>query len=205
MIERDSELGRLMARLRANLDMAGIPATDDDLRDFQDQGYPASLANFEHAIAGVVYERQPDIPVHPPANSTEPSQPFGAVVPLDRAPADRRPTPPDFGVEDPLAFASAREVAVLLRERRLSSVELTTMALDRIAKRDPALNAFQVVLADQALAAAREMDREIGQGRYRGPYHGVPVAVKDLLAMRGTATYAGSSEPWPGFNTLDSA
>jgi aspartyl-tRNA(Asn)/glutamyl-tRNA(Gln) amidotransferase subunit A len=104
-----------------------------------------------------------------------------------------------------LAFASAREVAVLLRERRLSSTELTTMVLERIARRDPVLNAFQVVLAEEAMAAAREADREIGAGRYRGPYHGVPVAVKDLLAMRGTATYAGSSRPWPGFDTLDSA
>ncbi|MGH2410558.1 MAG: amidase, partial [Chloroflexota bacterium] len=130
--------------------------------------------------------------------------PYGAAIPAARAPSGR-PLPPDFRAEDPLAFASAREVAALLRERRLSSTELTTMALDRIAQRDPALNAFQVVLAEEALAAAREADREIGSGRYRGPYHGVPVAVKDLLAMRGTAPFAGSSQPWPGFESFDSA
>ena len=65
-------------------------------------------------------------------------------------------------------------------------------ALARIAERDPVLNAFQLVLAEPARAAARRAEREIADGAYRGPLHGVPIAVKDLLAMAGTPTTAGS-------------
>ena len=205
MIERAPDLGRLMDRLRTNLALAGIPATEDDLRDIQEQGYPSTVADFERAMAAVGHDRQPDIQLQSSTKSDAPVPSYGASVPADRVSTDRQPIPPDFRSEDGLAFVSAREVAALLRERRLSSTELTAMALDRIARRGPALNAFQVVLADEALAAARAADREIGLGRYRGPYHGVPVAVKDLLAMRGTATSAGSSQPWPGFADFDSA
>jgi aspartyl-tRNA(Asn)/glutamyl-tRNA(Gln) amidotransferase subunit A len=83
-------------------------------------------------------------------------------------------------------------VGARLRDGDVSPVELTERSLERIEARDPELNAFQLVLAEQALAEARQAETEIASGRYRGPLHGVPVAAKDLLTMEGTVTTAGS-------------
>jgi Asp-tRNA(Asn)/Glu-tRNA(Gln) amidotransferase A subunit family amidase len=87
---------------------------------------------------------------------------------------------------------SLAEIARRIEAHAVSPVELTEQALAAIAAHDPALNAFQLVLADRARAAAHEAETEIARGGYRGPLHGVPVAVKDLLAMAGTPTTAGS-------------
>ena len=89
-------------------------------------------------------------------------------------------------------FAPLHQVAGLLERRALSPVELTGAILARIETLDPALNAYQVVLADQAREQARTAERELAAGRYRGPLHGVPFAVKDLLATAGLPTTAGS-------------
>ncbi|RIK40681.1 MAG: Asp-tRNA(Asn)/Glu-tRNA(Gln) amidotransferase GatCAB subunit A [Chloroflexi bacterium] len=74
----------------------------------------------------------------------------------------------------------------------ISPVELTEQALTRLAERDPVLNMFQLVLAERARAAAHRAEEEIRQGHYRGPLHGIPVAIKDLLHLAGTPTTAGS-------------
>lgn len=84
------------------------------------------------------------------------------------------------------------EVSTLVSDRDVSPVELTRAALDAIEEHNPTLNAFRVVLSERALDAARQAESEIAAGSYRGPLHGVPVAVKDLMAMRGTQTRAGS-------------
>jgi Asp-tRNA(Asn)/Glu-tRNA(Gln) amidotransferase A subunit family amidase len=69
---------------------------------------------------------------------------------------------------------------------------LTEQALARIDQQDGELNAFQLVLADRARAAAHQAADEMRQGHYRGPLHGIPVAIKDLLDLAGTPTTAGS-------------
>jgi aspartyl-tRNA(Asn)/glutamyl-tRNA(Gln) amidotransferase subunit A len=84
------------------------------------------------------------------------------------------------------------EAATLLRERRVSPVELTEACLARIEAVEPRLNAFVTVTADLARAQAREAEAELAAGRYRGPLHGIPVAVKDLFATKGIRTTAGS-------------
>ena len=75
--------------------------------------------------------------------------------------------------------------------RKLSSVELTTAMLERIAALDPKLHAFATLTADLALERARTADAEIAAGRARGPLHGVPIAVKDLCYTKGIPTGAG--------------
>ncbi len=65
--------------------------------------------------------------------------------------------------------------------------------LTRIAEHNPTLNAFITVFADEARATARAADREMAQGRHRGPLHGVPISLKDLLDLRGTTTSAASN------------
>jgi aspartyl-tRNA(Asn)/glutamyl-tRNA(Gln) amidotransferase subunit A len=84
------------------------------------------------------------------------------------------------------------EAAQALRSRQVSSVELTQQCLDQIAKLNPVLNAFITVTDDTALARARELDRELGQGIDRGPLHGIPIAHKDLMWTKGVRTTSGS-------------
>ena len=95
---------------------------------------------------------------------------------------------PDEGI----ALATIREQAALISARKLSSSELTKLYLRRIERLDGTLHAFNHVLADQALAAAREADKEIAAGRYRGPMHGIPVAAKDQMNIKGAPNTAGS-------------
>lgn len=80
-----------------------------------------------------------------------------------------------------------------LRARRLTSEKVTEDCLRRIVERGSELNAFITVLADRARAEAREADREIASGRHRGPLHGVPISVKDLIDVAGAPTTAASA------------
>lgn len=90
-----------------------------------------------------------------------------------------------------LAYASIAELAASIRTRAVSPVELVEMFLARI-ERFAVLNAFITVTADVALAEARAAEGEIGRGEYRGPLHGIPVSLKDLIDTRGIRTTAGS-------------
>jgi aspartyl-tRNA(Asn)/glutamyl-tRNA(Gln) amidotransferase subunit A len=94
--------------------------------------------------------------------------------------------------ETDLAFAGIAELAPRIAAGEVSPVALTEAALARIEALDPALNAFMTVTAERALAAARDAEAEIAEGRYRGPLHGVPLAVKDLFATAGVRTTGGS-------------
>jgi aspartyl-tRNA(Asn)/glutamyl-tRNA(Gln) amidotransferase subunit A len=85
-----------------------------------------------------------------------------------------------------------QETASALRDKRVSPVELTTAAISRITRLNPTLNAFIAVTADYALMRARQAEKELAAGHDRGPLHGIPIAVKDLFAMRGVPTTAGS-------------
>jgi aspartyl-tRNA(Asn)/glutamyl-tRNA(Gln) amidotransferase subunit A len=85
-----------------------------------------------------------------------------------------------------------REAATALREKQISPVELTSTAIARIDRHNSALKAFITVTADYALMRARQAETELAAGRDRGPLHGIPIAVKDLFAMRGVRTTSGS-------------
>jgi aspartyl-tRNA(Asn)/glutamyl-tRNA(Gln) amidotransferase subunit A len=85
------------------------------------------------------------------------------------------------------------ELAPRLRRGEISPLELTRACLDRIEKLNPELNAFITVTADSALAEARVAEIEIAHGEWRGPLHGIPVALKDLIDTGGTRTTAGSA------------
>jgi aspartyl-tRNA(Asn)/glutamyl-tRNA(Gln) amidotransferase subunit A len=86
-----------------------------------------------------------------------------------------------------------REISELVRARKVSPVELTQECLGRIAKLNPLLHAFITVTAESALAEARAAEEEISKGGWRGPLHGIPVALKDLIDTKGVATTAGSA------------
>ena len=91
-----------------------------------------------------------------------------------------------------LDFASALEVARAIRRGDVSSVELTTRILDRIARHNPRLNAIVTLASDAALARARAADEARARGDWWGPFHGVPCTVKDTFEVAGVRTTAGS-------------
>ena len=91
----------------------------------------------------------------------------------------------------PLHYQTITEVAARIKSREISPVELTESQLNRIAALDGELKSYATVMADQAMAAARTAEQEIVAGHYRGPLHGVPIAVKDLCFTAGVATMGG--------------
>ncbi|MSO20401.1 MAG: amidase [Acidobacteria bacterium] len=91
-----------------------------------------------------------------------------------------------------LTRLSIREASELLRKKKVSPVELTKECLARIERYNPALNAFITVTAESALAEARAAEAEIQRGRWRGPLHGIPIALKDLFDTKGVRTTAAS-------------
>ena len=91
-----------------------------------------------------------------------------------------------------LCFLPATELAARIRRRDISPVEVVESYLRRIEERNPAVNAYTLVLADQALEAARTAEAAVMSGRPIGPLHGVPVAIKDLDDVAGAPTSMGS-------------
>lgn len=84
------------------------------------------------------------------------------------------------------------EVSSRIARREISPVEVVDEVLARVERLNPILNAFITVLADEARSAAQAAEREIADGNYRGPLHGIPVSVKDLFATQGIRTTGGS-------------
>src|SRR5437016_5507977 len=91
-----------------------------------------------------------------------------------------------------LCYLTIRETGQLLKRRELSPVELTRAFLDRIEAVDSKLQAYITVLPQRAMATARAAEAEMLRGEYRGPLHGIPIALKDLYDTRGIRTTASS-------------
>lgn len=92
-----------------------------------------------------------------------------------------------------MGMRSIAEISELVRRCEVSPVTLTEECLKRIEELNPALNAFITVTGESALRKAREAQREIEQGRWRGPLHGIPVGLKDLIDTAGVRTTAASA------------
>src|SRR5688500_8563762 len=90
-----------------------------------------------------------------------------------------------------LVSATITTISQALRQRDISPVELITATLERIDALQPRLQCFTTVTPEYALHRAREAEREIGQGRYRGPLHGIPYTLKDVVATHGIRTTFG--------------
>ena len=95
-------------------------------------------------------------------------------------------------MDDKFALLPLSQLAPLIRKKDLSPVELLEAVLARIERFDSQLNSYITVLADSARAEARQAEKEILNGHYRGPLHGIPVSIKDLFATRGARTTCGS-------------
>jgi amidase len=94
-----------------------------------------------------------------------------------------------------LIFASATEQAKAIREKQISSEELTQACLARIAEVNPKLNAVVQLPAATALAEARAADRALARGEIRRPLHGVPFTLKDAIETEGVVSTGGNPGP----------
>jgi aspartyl-tRNA(Asn)/glutamyl-tRNA(Gln) amidotransferase subunit A len=99
---------------------------------------------------------------------------------------------PAFGASEDLAGLTLKKASELLRSKAASPVDLTQACLKRIESYNSPLNAFITITAEQALATAREMEAEQQKGKWRGPLHGIPIALKDNIDTAGIRTTAAS-------------
>ncbi len=93
---------------------------------------------------------------------------------------------------NPLHYKPITELAELLLSKQLSPVELTTAMLERINKVDDQLKSYASLMPEHALNTAQQAEKEIFSGIYRGPLHGIPIAVKDLCFTKGVRTMGGA-------------
>ena len=135
------------------------------------------------------------------ANAVAPAMVFdpvpgGMVLDTAKKPMKISAAPEVKGLaENPeaLAFATVRQLAELVKTKKVSSVALTKMYLGRLRKYDPTLHFLITATEERALAQAAEADKEIAAGRYKGPLHGIPWGAKDLLAVKGYRTTWGAA------------
>jgi len=153
------------------------------------------LKTFNEQLAGARDIRALEL-----TNSVAPAFSFDPVLPgVTEWDTAKRPMkvsaarPPPVGKDlEALAFASVRDLAELVRTRKVSSVALTELSLARLERLDAKLHCVINLTKERALAQAKEADREIAAGKYRGLLHGIPWGAKDLLAVKGYPTTWGA-------------
>ncbi|HET7585533.1 MAG TPA: amidase [Gemmatimonadaceae bacterium] len=132
----------------------------------------------------------------PPAIIFDPVPP-GTTLDLPKTPshgarAPVRPPAVSANLED-LAFLPVTALSELVRTRKVTSVQLTRMYLERLRRYDPTLHFVVNYTEERAMKQARAADEEIARGKYRGPLHGIPWGAKDLFAVAGTPTTWGAA------------
>jgi Asp-tRNA(Asn)/Glu-tRNA(Gln) amidotransferase A subunit family amidase len=125
-----------------------------------------------------------------PLTTTPHFEPIRRPMRISEAPAiAARGVPKDL---EEIAFSTIRELAELVRTKKVSSSALTDMYLARLKRYDPLLKFVITFTEDRAHAQAKEADHDIAAGKYRGPLHGIPWGAKDLLAVKGYPTTWGA-------------
>src|SRR5579864_8026242 len=123
----------------------------------------------------------------------------GTAISLAKVPAvtetdqnSQRTNPVSGSQSDDLTKLSIREAADLIRKKKVSPVDLTKACLAMIDRLNPALNAFITITSESALEQAGVAESEVMRGNWRGPLHGIPIALKDLFDTAGVRTTAAS-------------
>jgi Asp-tRNA(Asn)/Glu-tRNA(Gln) amidotransferase A subunit family amidase len=183
----------------------GKPAVTKDLIDaaakiadvtIPDEYKDAMLSGLNNATQGydAIYKMHMDNSVQP-ALVFDPL-PMGwklntakATMRISAAPAIATKAPKN--IED-VAFYTVRQLAELVQTRKVSSMALTEMYLERLKKYDEKLKFVINLTEDRAKTQAKEADKAIAAGKYRGPLHGIPWGAKDLLAVKGYPTTWGA-------------
>ena len=149
---------------------------------------PVPLGNGEHPAlvyqaypggTGSLYRKWHDEGIDPFVRHPVPITPWEGAVPGD-------PTE--------IAFLPVHRLAALIRERRITSVELTEIYLERMKRYDPVLLCAVSILEGRAMEEAQQADADLRAGTWRGPLHGIPYGVKDLFSVDGTRTTWGSAD-----------
>ena len=167
--------------------LAGLTWTDPECQELLD-----SLSSFSRHAEGIdkpALTNASPLPIHfdprPPGIAHRPLP--SPVFRLDAAPQVRRPANLESA-----AFWPLTHLAHLLQSRQVTSVELTRMYLDRLARYNGQLNCVATMTEARALAEAAAADRAIAAGKYLGHLHGIPYGVKDIVAAAGYPTQWGA-------------
>ncbi len=130
----------------------------------------------------------------PPALYFDPFAQATMPVLAETKPRFAEPGPVSLPVdEEDLAFMTVGQLSALIHARKLTSVALTKLYLERLKTYGPKLECVISLLEERALAQAAERDAELAAGHWRGPLHGIPFGAKDLFAVRGTRTTWGAT------------
>jgi Asp-tRNA(Asn)/Glu-tRNA(Gln) amidotransferase A subunit family amidase len=166
--------------------IAGLEFTEEQREDMV-RGLGGNLRQYE-ALRGTLIPNEV-----PPALHFDPMLPHMSVPSVAR-PARWSPTPSVALPADleKVAFWPVRQLAELVRTRRVTSESLTGIYLDRLKRHGPTLECVITLTEERAIRQARRADEEIAAGRYRGLLHGIPWGAKDLLAVRGYPTTWGA-------------
>ena len=185
---RAAQTGNVSAEMIQQAEwITGIPLTDEQREQITD-----SVGNSLRSIQAlravdVDYDTLPAVTFHPDPTAPPTSNVRAGQVTLREA---APPKLPDS--REDIAFLPVTELAALLQTRKLTSVELTKIYLERLKFYNPVLNCVVTLTEDLALKQADAADREIAAGRYRGPLHGIPWGAKDLIAYPGYKTTWGA-------------
>ncbi|HSL81799.1 MAG TPA: amidase, partial [Thermoanaerobaculia bacterium] len=172
-------------------DLAGLELTEDERR-LMLEGL-AELREDYAAIRAVPLDNAvPPAFVFDPEAAAGRAAPASAPRPARRARPGPVELPADLSKASALAFQPVAVLARLLETRRITSVELTRLCLERLRRFDPVLHCIVTLTEDRALTRAEQADREIAAGRYRSPLHGIPWGAKDLIAVAGYPTTWGA-------------
>jgi Asp-tRNA(Asn)/Glu-tRNA(Gln) amidotransferase A subunit family amidase len=164
--------------------------------DFNDAQEAMALSNVNTNLERYETLRKIDVPLDTePATAFHPALPGKKFNPQAIKFKLSKTTAPAFKSVEDLAFATVPQLAELIRNRKLSPVELTKMYLARLKRYGPKLNCVVTLTEDLALAQAGAAEAEINRGKYRGPLHGIPWGAKDLFATKGIRTTWGA-EPY---------
>ncbi|MBK6796865.1 MAG: amidase [Acidobacteria bacterium] len=178
--------------MRVAEQIIGIELTDAQ-ESMALQGVNRNLQSYENL-------RKIDVPL-----DTEPATAFHPALPGKKPSTVRKPRTakqgrrkidlPKYNSIEDLAFCTVTQLAELVRTRKVSSMDLTKMYLERLKKYGPKLLCVITLTEELALQQAKQADLEIKSGKYRGPLHGIPCGVKDLFATKGIKTTWGA-EPY---------
>jgi len=174
--------------LQSAMKIAGLSFTADEQKRLLEKlnGTRGYLAGFERLRTANLGDTQPAIVFNP--------VPPGKRLPTERRPLRRQHLDVSMpGSDEALAFLPLTHLSRLVESRRVTPSELTKLYLARLKKFDPQLHCVVSLTEELALRQAKQADEEIAAGAYRGPLHGIPFGLKDLLAVRGTKTTWGMS------------
>lgn len=208
MAEELADLGGVDRRAFLFMTITAAAATT-----FAAPALPAQLRGAGRGAAtGSALRAQPPVAPYPLGNAEPPAEQFmpypggtgslmeklvqeHGVAVFERAPFSPTPWPGAVpATDEEIAFLPAHRLSALIQARKLTSVRLTEIYLDRLERLNPTLLFAVTIMRPQALAEAARADQEIAAGRYRGPLHGLPYGLKDVFAVKGAPTTWGSAD-----------